>query len=92
MDVNTTQSTGLLRLWADFNMERDGRIYTSLNRPVQPEPVVLAEGQRVLLVDADGDTCEATVLIIKPPIVHLRVDYAIWQDGPAEPHGKGETE
>jgi hypothetical protein len=70
----------LLQIGADFNaLDADGRVRASLRFATTPEIPTI--GEWVLLADAEGNSCPATVEAVDGVSVLVRPDWARWIPG-----------
>lgn len=68
-----------MKLWADFNEDRGGVVWTSLHRAgfiPEGEPRI---GQWIELWDHEGNTCRGVVTSVNYPIVYLELDTTTWK-------------
>lgn len=73
--------TELHRLSTDFNERtREGELMAFLRSTLADTPKI---GQRVLLVDGEGNRCEGDVTGIEGTLARIRADFSTWQDGDA---------
>lgn len=70
----------MTRIRADFNsVGSEGLVRSDCSRADGP----FAIGDRVVVHDADGNECEATVIVLDRPSgrVRLQLDVSTWQEG-----------
>lgn len=63
----------MITLLVDFNEIRNGEVFTRYD-----ESVIIVVGDRVMLDDGGGESCEGTITRVTDRLVYARMDWDTW--------------